>query len=190
MDQEVKRKSYELEPIISEKHIWNQGNLLIAFIIGIFVVIFEFVAVFFMGLLKPYALFLGFTLIIVYTVVLFFLLEPKLVKEIKRTEVITLERPVTKEIIKEVPRDVVRTVERPVTQTLTKTVYVKTPRKKLNIPKFDYVASTQTKTYHSRNCRLGKLIKKKYKIHSNEQSYFKNKKYKACKVCILKQKKI
>ena len=194
MDQEIKRRSYQLDPVVTEKHVWNQGNLLVAFIIGIFVVIFEFIAVFFIGLLRPHALFLGFTLIIVYVIILFFLLEPRLVKEITRTEVVTLEKPYIKEIIKpvirEVPKEVIRTIEKPVTQEVTRTVYVQTPRKRLDIPKYDYVASSETKTFHTRNCRLGKLIKKKYKVSNNSKAYFTRKKYKACKVCILKQKKV
>ncbi|MBS3072539.1 hypothetical protein J4477_01755 [Candidatus Pacearchaeota archaeon] len=194
MDNEIRRRKYELEPIVTEKYVWNQGNLLVAIIIGIFAVIFEFIAVFFIGLLKPYALFLGFVLIIVYAIFLFFVLEPRLVKEIKKTEIITLEKPVVREVIKsvikEVPREIVRTVEKQVPQTLTRTVYVPTPRKKLNIPKYDYVASSQTKTFHTRNCRLGKLIKKRYKVSNNSKSYFTGRKYKPCKVCILKKKKV
>ena len=189
MDHEIKKGRYELNPIITEKRVWNQKNILIAILSSIFVVIFEFVAVFFVGLLRPYALFLGFVLIIIYAIFLFFLLEPKLMREIIRTEVISVERPVIKEIVKEVPRDIVREVQKPVTQTLTKTVYVPIPRKKLEIPKYDYVGSSETKTFHTRNCRFGKLIKRKYKVSNNSKVYFTGRKYAPCKVCILKQKK-
>ena len=75
-------------------------------------------------------------------------------------------------------------VDRPVIKT--RTVYVEKKRKHLDIPKYNYIASTQTKRYHTRNCRLGKLVKRKYKIHSNSQAFFKKKKFKACKMCIRK----
>jgi hypothetical protein len=87
-----------------------------------------------------------------------------------------------KEVIKEVEKPVY--IETPV----IKEVYVEKPRKKLNIPKYNYVASTETKTYHTRNCRLGKLIKKKFKVSNNQVSFFKKRNYKSCKVCIKPKK--
>ena len=106
---------------------------------------------------------------------------------------IYIEKPVTviKEIVKEVPIQIpienktIEVVEKPV--TVIKEVFVKRvmPRvAKLEIPRYNFLASRKARRYHKRNCRLGKLIKKKYKIHSNSQAFFKRKKYKACKICI------
>jgi len=79
---------------------------------------------------------------------------------------------IIKEVIKEVP------VERIVYRTIEK------QHKKLNIPKFKFIGSTQTKTYHNRNCKFSKMLKNKYKLHSNSKVFFKRKHYKACKVCV------
>lgn len=107
-----------------------------------------------------------------------------------------------KEVIKEVEKPVYveKKVEKPVYLDkpvyvekkvyVDKPVYIEKKRKKLNIPRYDYVASTETKTYHTRNCRLGKLIKRKYKLSSNDKRDFIRKKFKACKVCIKKTKKV
>jgi hypothetical protein len=96
-----------------------------------------------------------------------------------------------KEVIKEIQKPVY--IDKPIYVDkpiyLDKPVYIEKKRQKLNIPKYDFLASTQTKTYHTRNCRLGKLIKKKYKLSSNNKRDFIRKKFKACKVCIKKQKK-
>jgi predicted membrane protein len=56
------------------------------------------------------------------------------------------------------------------------------PKKELIKDK--YVGSTQTKVYHNASCRLAKLIKPKFKISSNDKSFFKN--YKECKICLKK----
>ncbi|MEI6850101.1 MAG: hypothetical protein WCK29_03605 [archaeon] len=57
----------------------------------------------------------------------------------------------------------------------------------LDIPKYEYVGSTQARTYHSRNCRLAKLIKKKYKLMDNNPAFFVSKKFKPCKICLKKK---
>lgn len=110
-------------------------------------------------------LFIG-ILILVYLILSPILMRTKKTREIKVLGVKTIEKPVEKRVI------------------VKRNVYIEKKRKKLNIPKFDYLGSTQTKTYHKRSCRLGKLIKKKYKESSNTKSFFKKRGYKACKVCI------
>jgi len=95
-----------------------------------------------------------------------------------------VDRPVTREVF--VDRPVVRVVDRPVTRFLEKKVYVEKPRKKLNIPTYDYLGSSETKIYHKHLCRLGKLIKRKYKLSSNSESFFKKRGFKKCKGCFKK----
>ena len=53
--------------------------------------------------------------------------------------------------------------------------------------KLKYVGSIETKKYHKSNCRFSKLIKAKYRLESNEESFFKKKKFKPCKTCIKKK---
>jgi len=55
-------------------------------------------------------------------------------------------------------------------------------------PKLKYIGSIETKKYHKSNCRFSKLIKPQYKLESNEESFFKKKKFKPCKTCIKKKK--
>ena len=119
-------------------------------------------------------------------------IEKPVIKEIIRT----IEKPV--EVIKEVPiqipienrtievveKPVIQRVEVPIIKWVEKKVYME--RKKLNIPKFNYIASSETKTFHKRNCRFGKLIKRKYKVHNNKSSWFQKNHFKACKVCLKK----
>jgi len=80
----------------------------------------------------------------------------------------------------------IEVVDRPVYSNVTKVI--KPQARKLNIPKYHFVASRIEKRYHKRSCRLGKLIKKKFKIQSNSQAFFKRKKYKPCKMCIRRKK--
>ena len=142
------------------------------------------------------ALVLAVGIIVVYAAILFFLLEPRILKQVQETVIHTVERPVVKEVIverpviKEIPVEVEKEiiVEKP----MVRHVYVSAPetRKKLDIPKYAFVASSETKTYHTRNCRFGKLIKRKYKLSTNNKSDFIKRKYKPCQVCITKKKKV
>ncbi len=109
-------------------------------------------------------------------------IDRPVVKEV--TKPIYIDRPV----IKEVEKKVIQRVEVPVIRE--RKVYLRETRKKLNIPKFNFIGSNETKRFHTRFCRLGKLIKKKNKVHSNSANFFRKKHYKACKACILKSKKI
>ncbi|MBU3912573.1 MAG: hypothetical protein KKE50_00625 [Nanoarchaeota archaeon] len=137
-----------------------------------------------------------------YAIFAFLIMDPiKTVFQERRIPVIQrIEVPVIKEIIKEIEKPIIRevpiqipvenqtirVVDRPVIQK----VYIEKPRKKLNIPKFNFIASSEARVYHTRFCRLGKLVKKKYKIHNNSKSFFEKKRFKACKVCIQHKKKI
>jgi hypothetical protein len=111
--------------------------------------------------------------------------EKPIIKEVQvpiENKVIeVIEKPVyiDREVIREVPvdREVIRTIR---TQSPKKT--------NLNIPKFEFIGSTQTRKYHRRNCKFIKMLKKKYKLHSNNKMFFKKKHYKACKTCIKKKK--
>ncbi len=105
-----------------------------------------------------------------------------IVKEVPVERQVFIDRPVEKQVF--VDRPVI--VEKEVIKEVPTIVYRTTPHKKLDIPKYDFVGSTQTKTYHKRNCKFSKLIKNKYKLHSNSASTFKSKHFKACKGCINK----
>ncbi|MGV8151474.1 MAG: hypothetical protein ACP5OG_00175 [Candidatus Nanoarchaeia archaeon] len=104
--------------------------------------------------------------------------------ENKTIEVV--EKPVIKEVPVQIPIEnkTIEVVEKPV--YIDRPVYIQKPRKKLVIPKYKYVASLKTKKYHTRFCRLGKLVKKKYKLQNNSKAFFLKKRFKACKSCIKK----
>jgi hypothetical protein len=143
-----------------------------------------------------------------YALFAFFFINPELkinpVRIIEKPVFQTVEVPVDREVIREIqiPMEnrIIEVVEKPVikevfvpyekevVRIIRKTIR---PRKrKLNIPLFKFVGSTQAKRFHKRNCRLGKLIKKKNKIHSNTKIFFQRKHFKSCDVCIKKIKKI
>lgn len=82
----------------------------------------------------------------------------------------------------EKPVEVLKIVEKPVIK------YKEKPRKKLNIPKYDFLGSTETNTYHKHGCRFSKLIKRNHKVSNNSEAYFKRNKFVPCKMCIDKKK--
>src|SRR3989344_3969922 len=138
--------NYNSSQNVNEHRIWNENNVLFAIFSWFFIALIEFIAVFILKLNSEYSIILAFFLILFYTVLLFFLLEPEILREVNTRETRTIEKPIFKEIEKEVP------------------VYIEKLRDKLNIPKYDYLGSSQTKVYHKHLCRFGKLIKKKYKV--------------------------
>lgn len=91
-------------------------------------------------------------------------------------------------------------VERTIIKNITKPVMkgdigmVESPIPDVNSIKADtitgnYIGSTETRTYHLKNCRLAKLIKGKYRLVNENPLFFKKRKFKACKICLKKQKK-
>jgi Ca2+/Na+ antiporter len=186
------------EPVVSEFKVRNPSRFLFAFVIGLFLAIIFIGSLFYFDFEIYEAFGLFALMIVVYAIILFFLLETKKVREIKQFAVKTVERPVTREVIvekpvvkevvieKEVPKEVIKEVK------VEKPVYIQAPapaRKKVQIKKYEYVASSEEKTYHKRTCRFAKLIKRKYKESNDSEEYFKKKGYEPCKVCIKPKKK-
>ncbi len=127
--------------------------------------------------------YLGAGLVIFYSVFLFFIVEKRIHIHFQEIEKI-VEKPIMQEVIVEKPveifKEVVREIDRP--------IYITNPRKKLDIPKYEYVGSNEEMRYHKRTCRFSKLIKKKYRVNNNDEKYFIRHGYIACKSCIKKKK--
>jgi hypothetical protein len=188
--------NYQHMETVREIKLWNLRNIFFAFWIFILFIAIAIVAMVFIADDTNTRIVLWAILSVAYAIILFFLLEPGRLKEVLRKEIRTVERevPIIKEVIRTVDRPVEVEVEKPVYIEkpiyIEKPVYIERKKEKLVIPKYNYVASMLTKTYHKSNCRLGKSIKKKYKEHSNNPASFKKKKYKPCKSCITKQVKV
>jgi len=165
---------------VFEKNVEEERHVFVFVIVTILMAAMVLVVIFGLKIEGTALMIIFIVLIAFYFSAASILLEPKLVKHILKTIIKTEEKIV--EIEKPIIREIVKEVEKP--------VYVHLPRTKLNIPKYDYIASTETKRYHSRNCRLGKLIKKRYKVYNNHRSYFVRRKFLPCKVCIRKIKKV
>jgi len=167
------------DPVITEK----TSGYFTGFVISVFIAaLFIFLAIITLYMFNltnnQEILFVG-ILILSYLIISPFLIKTRKIREIKILGIKTIKELVEKKIfVKSKPR--IKRV------FVNRNVYVEKKAKKLNIPRFAYVGSTETKHYHRRNCRLGKLIKNKYKEHSNTQSFFKKRGYKHCKMCIKK----
>lgn len=198
VNNEVKKPVFGLppEPVVRERRLWNMNNIIIAFIIGAVLIIVEFLSVPVFKFTPLNAIILGLVLLVIYAVVLFFLLEPKVMREVFHT----------KTEIKEVPKEVIveKIVEKPITEkiiqrvytekevphVIEKTVFKPVPVKPVDIINSNYVGSTETKIYHKRTCRLSKMIKDKYRIQSNNAEFFKSRGFRPCEVCVLENKKV
>lgn len=178
-----------VERVVSEKSVRESGNGIIAFIVGILLLAILIIFIYAFSLNTSQTVIFAVLVIGFYIVVISFLFEHRLIREIVSTITHTKENP---PVIHRIDRPVIYEVEKPIIKPVItpvdRPVFLKNER--LNIPKFDYCASSETMTYHSRNCRLGKLIKKKYKIMNNSPGYFIKKGFRPCKVCIQKIKKV
>ena len=120
------------------------------------------------------------------------LVEPRIIQKIEVERII--EKPVETKVYEIVNKPFPVYIEKPVQIPMeNKTievvekqvpVYIEKPRKKLNIPKYKFLGSVKTRTFHKKTCRLGKLIKKKFKLSANKKIFFQKKHFKACKVCL------
>lgn len=167
-------------------------NLVGAMIVGVLLMIAFSLITIFITLELVHLIFLGLITLVIYGISLFFLLEPEfytevntvrnegMIREIYVDRPVIVEKPVIREVVREVPTVEYREVVKP--------VYIQKARKKLNIPKYEYIGSTETRTFHARNCRFSKLIKKKYKVSNDSKIYFSMKKFKPCKMCLKKKK--
>lgn len=166
-----------LKPEIITRRVRRNKHTLLALFIGILFAIGVYFAIPYFNFNLQESFILGLTVIAVYAILLFFLLEPGIEKEIRHRTVERYQTP-GQEIIKEIGIP----IEKPVLIEVEKT------RKKLNIPKYNFVGSSKTRTYHKKNCRLCKMIKRKYKVSEFKEKYFKDRGYKACKICLKKKR--
>jgi hypothetical protein len=188
--------------IIREEQNISGRNVLTAFFIGVIAVAILFSLIAFLDLGLFYSAIIAITIITCYAVILFFLIEPQKILEIERPVIkevekiveknspIIQEKIVEKPVYYEVAKPVFHQIEKPVVhqKIVEKPIYKgfvigNTSKEKLDIPKYNYIGSSLTKTYHLKTCRLGKSIKRKYAENKNDISYFKNKKYSPCKLC-------
>jgi len=184
-----------LKPEMREYNSFRGENLAIAILIGC-LAIFGFILISLLFSFNLIQLILVSAIILI--VFLLVLLEPQSYREVTKNILETVETPVYREvyidrpIIKEVPviKEVIRKVSVPEYREVIKNVYIEKKRKKLNIPKYKFLGSTETKTYHLRACRFSKLIKRKYKVSNNSKKFFTSKRFKACKMCLSKFRKI
>ncbi len=186
-----------LEPEIREYKSFKGENLAIAVLMSCLLISGFILILFLFSFDLIQKILVALITLVCYAIFLFFLLEPKSLREVTQKIIETVENPVYREIyldrpvVKEVPviREIVRNVPVPEYREVIKPVYIERKRKKLNIPKYKFLGSTETKTYHLRSCRFGKLIKRKYKVSNNSKKFFTSKKFKACKMCISKSRK-
>ena len=175
-----KEEGNYLEPIIIEKKVWNQHNLFISLLIalGIIVIFTLVINLILLTLTQVLTIFL--VIIIMYAILLFFLLEPHKVREIKQP------------ILRVIPQqEKIKTIYQQIPYEVEKRIYVTNPQPvkqfKKTIKKYKFYGSVQSGTYHTAYCRLSRLIKRKYKVGNDTQDYFKKNQYKPCKICILKK---
>ena len=183
---------------MNTEYIDKNRNSIVAVLVGALTILIVLMISFIFNFNLVENLVLGWIFTTIFAVFAFFLINDKIVIQEK---VKYVDRPFEVEKIKEVIREVpvayqipienktIEVVDRPVFRDVVREVPVRfeveRPRtKNLNIPKWEYVASSQERRYHKRKCRFGKLIKNKFKVHSHSQAFFKRKKYKACKMCI------
>lgn len=177
---------------IREQRLWNKRYIGIAIITGLFIVLVGFAIITMFELELAYQLLTAWILTIIYAVLLFFWLEPAMLRTVQKVEVQTIERTIEKEkpVIK--PYIVEKPVEKPVLieKPVIKAFKIDRPfylqrigKEERKVHRYKYCASKVTKTYHTNECRLAKIMKPSHREHSDSIEIFKAKKYKKCKVC-------
>lgn len=201
---EKKPNEFHTEEKVTETKTWGFKNFLLAFfVLGVFLLI-GFISSGTILTANIEKVILWTVLCILYAIILYFLLEPGVTREISKKEIRTVDNeiirnipvikrvevekrvevPVEKEVavIREVKVPVIKEIQVPV----EKKVFIPTDvPKRSSSPSYEFVASSSAKTFHKNSCRLSKSIKRKYKEFSNDSRVFRRKGYDACKICIL-----
>ncbi len=179
--------------LITKHYGLNRLNLLIAVVSALIMIALGLLAVYTLNFSLRETAEMSFLLMSFYALLMFILAIRRTLVESKsiETKVKFVEKFIEKPLVERV---VIHEPAEPKTRTITKIINkvrtIKQKSKKLNIPHYKFVGSSVNKVFHTHNCRLGKLIKKKYKISHNTKAYYLQRKFKPCKVCILKQKKV
>ena len=93
-----------------------------------------------------------------------------------------LEKDNQKQLVeKPIFRDIIHYRDRPVIKEIEKPIYIE--KKAAPVKKFNFYGSTLQKTYHKEKCRFSGMIKKDHLILRDTRTYFKKKKFHACKNC-------
>jgi hypothetical protein len=163
----------------------NKVSVWVLVWIGAFIAVSAVLVSYCFGLDIVENLVMAWILTVVYVILAFLIYESYIIKETDHNYLREIEKevPILKEYFHTIDNPIIHVVEKPVYRQ----VYIEKERKRLNIPHYDFVGSTETRTFHKRNCRLGKLIKKKYKLQNNSMEFFKKKGFKGCKMCIKRQ---
>ena len=210
-EQEHLKRSNEnityLQPVVKEKRIWNLNNFFIAFGLGCFIIILDYVFIAFFDLELIISILIATISSIFYAAMLFFLLEPALLKEVSHGSIRTVERrvpyekPVVERVFIENPQvreiPVEKIIKVPVEKEVIRRIFVPEPvpykvetKRKMPTPvHYKYVGSKTTKTYQSTKSRLARLIKKKNRVYSNSRIELEKMGYKPAVKIIRKDEK-
>jgi len=166
---------------------YDNKNFLVIVIVAVLVVLFAILVSLVFSLNLVQNLTMSWILTTFYSLFAFFTIDNKLIRQTERiverpVEVIReviIEKPF--EVIREVPiqipmeNNTVEVVEKIVNRDVPVYIREEKVKRKPNIPQDNYLASSETKRYHTKHCRFGRLIKNKYKIHNNNLAFFKKK---------------
>jgi hypothetical protein len=167
--------SYLYDPFPITKTASSAGNIALSVVVGVLLIVIAITSILFFQFNLVETSVLLAVCLIMYGILLgaLFFRAPRH---------IIIEKPIIKEKIKEVTTPVIIEKQNPPAPV----VQPARPSTKKKIIKDLFVGSTETKTFHKMACRLGRLIKRKYRITGNTQLFFKLKNFKACKVCLKK----
>ncbi|MEK6890508.1 MAG: hypothetical protein AABX03_00040 [Nanoarchaeota archaeon] len=172
--QDIKNKII-VRKIQGKSYVLRNVSLSIAFILIIF--IFDILLAFLFNLNILYFLFINFILLLTCLFMVVTILNPKILNSNHHNSLV-----IQREEIKDVKSNV-NILENPGSEYQEEEAKVdRKPR--INIKKYNYIGSSETKVYHKNSCRFAKTIHTDYMDYNNKESYFKNKGYKPCMVCI------
>jgi hypothetical protein len=175
--------------------LYDRKNILVVILVAALIVLFLIIINLVLKITIVQNLVMCWIVTVIYSLFAYFMVDNLVIRRVESERIVERPVEVIKEVFIPVENKTIEFVEKPIIREVPvyvkEPVYIKQPviNHRINIPKYDYVASSETQRYHLRNCRLAKLIKNKYKIHNNSDDFFKKKNFKGCKVCIKKEKK-
>ena len=161
---------------------YSSRNLTISIVIIVLVFMIQVFLFFYLNIGVLSVLFIGILFLFMYMLLLLTLLNPFVIGDgikhliIQRSEISNIKNKVSES---ENTKEKNETDEHGLKEIVKEKV-----KRAIDLKRYGYVGSLDTKVYHRNSCRFAKTISKDYIDFNNNKDYFKNKGYKPCLVCI------
>lgn len=174
----------QVSKVILEK-VWNLKNIQIALFVGFSLLIINVILLILTNANVQLALIIILISIVIYSIILYSLLNPQTqktvekdkIRNIERQTIKVVEKPIIKPVLKivEKPKETIKILEHPVIRKVSTPITI--PINENPMENYSYVASAKTKKIHHTSSIAGRMIKPENREFAHKITVLKKKGY-------------